>query len=96
MVLMNGTKRARNVSSTIANADNRCNGGMKKAGMAPTAGWMRKLNGVKKNYYFVELTHCQFILKPKKSNVAKGDKLTSYEVTKLDASPIFSEKDGLS
>ena len=52
MVLMNGTKRARNVSSTIANADNRCNGGMKKAGMAPTAGWMRKLNGVKKNYYF--------------------------------------------
>lgn len=52
MVLMNGSKRARNISSTIANADNRCNGGMKKAGMPPTAGWMRKLNGVQKNYYF--------------------------------------------
>ena len=52
MVLMNATKRARNISSTIANGDNRCNGGMKKAGMAPTAGWMRKLNGVKRNYYF--------------------------------------------
>lgn len=52
MVLMNATKRARNVSSTIANADNRCNGGMKKAGAPPYAGWMRSLNGVKKNYYF--------------------------------------------
>ena len=52
MVLLNATKRARNISSTIANGDNLCNGGMKKAGMAPTAGWMRKLNGVKRNYYF--------------------------------------------
>ena len=34
------------------NGDNRCNGGMKKAGTAPSAGWMRKLNGVQRNYYF--------------------------------------------
>ena len=52
MVLMNATKRARNISSTVAKGDNHCNGGMKKAGSAPTAGWMRKLNGVKRNYYF--------------------------------------------
>ena len=52
MVLKNATKRARNSSSYIANADNRCNAGMKKAGAPPYAGWMRKLNGVHKNYYF--------------------------------------------
>tara|TARA_B100000963_G_scaffold308400_1_gene283875 strand:- start:2688 stop:2975 length:288 start_codon:yes stop_codon:yes gene_type:complete len=52
MVLSNATKRVRSISSTIGNADNRCNGGMKKAGSAPTAGWMRKLNGVQRNYYF--------------------------------------------
>ena len=72
MVLMNGTKRARNVSSTIANADNRCNGGMKKAGMAPTAGWMRKLNGVKKNYYFAR-THQRSIPPSKRVECKKGD-----------------------
>tara|TARA_Y100001970_G_C14201689_1_gene841484 strand:+ start:817 stop:1107 length:291 start_codon:yes stop_codon:yes gene_type:complete len=52
MVLSNATKRARNISSTIGNGDNKCNGGMKKAGLPPTAGWMRKLNGVQRNYYF--------------------------------------------
>lgn len=52
MVLKNATKRARNSSSYIASADNRCNAGMKKAGAPPYAGWMRSLNGVHKHYYF--------------------------------------------
>ena len=52
MVLSNATKRARNISSTIGNGDNRCNGGMKKAGAPPTTGWMRKNGGVTRNYFF--------------------------------------------
>ncbi len=37
MVLMNGSKSARNVAS-IVNRTNTC-GGSKKAGLAPTVGW---------------------------------------------------------
>lgn len=68
MVLSNATKRARNISSTIGNGDNRCNGGMKKAGAPPTTGWMRKNGGVTRNYYFSRTTTNSNYMNPSSSD----------------------------
>lgn len=51
MVLMNATKKARMTDSYRLKADNRCNGGMKKAGQAMYCGWMRSGYAVPENIY---------------------------------------------
>ena len=64
MVLMNATKRARMSDSYRINADNRCNGGMKKAGQAMYSGWMRSGNSIPDRMYFAKTTKNYIYINP--------------------------------
>ena len=64
MVLMNATKRARMTDSYRINADNRCNGGMKKAGQAMYSGWMRSGHSIPDRMYFAKTTKNYIYINP--------------------------------
>lgn len=65
MVLMNATKRARHSQSYIIKADNRCNGGMKKAGAPTYQGWMRSGHGIPDTRYFARTSKYHMYINPK-------------------------------
>lgn len=87
MVLLNATKRARMSDTYRFNADNRCNGGVKKAGQAVYSGWMRSGHSIPDRKYFTKTTKNYIYINPTGGNMTvetceKANDNTKYIVNR--------------